>query len=331
MKNFKSSISTSMERAAIRVAPSGKAATKAFAALLVLELALGTFGCSKSKPAVQNSQNSSNQTVASVTAPSVPSVVPVAENQPETAKKKSVKGPVRKIPRTLLYTDADSGFSFAYPRKSALKVGQRAELEAIGMEWLPINFVQQGGTTVTMLELPGTTTVQESSGEFFAVSVHNGLKAEQCGEFADDSATKSDNSSAQVAMPISRISLHGFEYSELNRQTEQGNAKYYHRFVPGSGEISSCYEFALAVKAPEKKAEGDIAAANSELQAEKKDDFARLERVLASVKIKADSEPAKVAAETTSTVNAEAPSAMANNKEATDGAKTVAKTDASPR
>ena len=57
-----------MERAPISVAPSGRAATKAFAALLVLELAVGTFGCSKSKP--QNSQNSSNQTVASV-APAV--------------------------------------------------------------------------------------------------------------------------------------------------------------------------------------------------------------------------------------------------------------------
>src|SRR5690348_17541162 len=88
VKNFKSSISTSMERAAIRVAPSGKAATKAFAALLVLELALGIAGCSKSKPAAQNSQNASNQTVASTAAAEVPSVVPVTANQPETAKKK---------------------------------------------------------------------------------------------------------------------------------------------------------------------------------------------------------------------------------------------------
>ena len=323
MKNFKSSISTSMERAAIRVAPSGKAATKAFAALLVLELALGTFGCSKSRPVAQNSQNSSNQTVATVATPAVPSVSPVAENQPEAAKKKSVKGPVRKLPHALLYTDADSGFSFAYPRKSALKVGQRAELEAIGMEWLPMNFVQQGGTTVTMLELPSTTTEQETSGEFFAVSVHNGLTAEQCGKFADESARKSDdNSSAQAAMPISRISLHGFEYSELNRQTEQGNAKYYHRFVPGSGQISSCYEFTLALRSP-KQAEGEIASAISDSQVEKKDDFARLQRVLASVKIKADSEPAKVAAGESATAKSAA--------EASETAKTVASGDQSPR
>jgi hypothetical protein len=325
VKNFKSSISTSMERAAIRVAPSGKAATKAFAALLVLELALGTFGCSKSKPVAQNSQNSFNQTVATVATPAVPSVSPVAENQPEAAKKKSVKGPVRKLPHTLLYTDADSGFSFAYPRKSALKVGQRAELEAIGMEWLPMNFVQQGGTTVTMLELPSNTAEQETSGEFFAVSVHNGLTGEQCGKFADDSATKSDdNSSAQQAnaMPISRISLHGFEYSELNRQTEQGNAKYYHRFVPGSGQISSCYEFTLAVRSP-KQAEGETASAISDSQVEKKDDFARLQRVLASVKIKADSEAAKVAAGESATAKSAA--------EATESAKTVASGDQSPR
>ena len=338
MKNFKSSLSTSMERAAIRVAPSGKAATKAFAALLVLELALGTFGCSKSKPVAQNSQESSNQTVASVATQAVPSVVTVAENQPETAKKKSVEGPVRKLPRTLLYTDADSGFSFAYPRKSAMKIGQSAELEAIGMEWLPMNFVQQGGTTVTMLELPSNAKERETSSEFFAVSVHNGLTAEQCGKFAEQSASKSDdNSTAEKAdgTPISRVSLHGFEYAELNRQTEQGNTKYYHRFVPGSGKISSCYEFTLAVRSPEKKVEGEVASANSEAQsthAEKKNEFARLERVLASVKIKADSEPAKVATEPTATKDtAEAPPATANNNEATDNAKTVAKSNENPR
>jgi len=323
VKNFKSSISTSMERAAIRVAPSGKAATKVFAALLVLELAAGTIGCSKSKPVAQNSQESSNQTVATAPAAAVPAAVPVTASQPETAQKKSVKGPVRKMPRTLLYTDADSGFSFAYPRKSTLKAGQRAELQAIGMEWLPMNFVQQGGTTVTMLELPGTNG-QEISGEFFSVSVHNGLTAEQCGNFAGESAANSDDKAAA----ISRVSLHGFEYSELNRQTEQGSAKYYHRFVPGSGEISSCYEFTLAVKAPEKRAEGEEGSLNS--QVEKKDDFARLQRILASVKIKADSEQVKVAAETTKD-NADAPSATSNNNEATESAKTVAKSDASPR
>ena len=324
MKNFKSSTSTSMERAAIRVAPSGKAATKAFAALLVLELALGTFGCSKSKPAAQISQNSSNQTAAGVAAPAIPNTAPVTVNQPEAPKKKSVNGPVRKLPRTLLYTDADSGFSFAYPRKSSLKAGQRAELQAIGMEWLPMNFVQQGGTTVTMLELPSNTKEQESSGEFFAVSVHNGLTAEQCGKFAGEWAPKSDDNSTVEkadAMPISRVSLHGFEYSELNHQTEQGNAKYYHRFVPGSAEISSCYEFTLAVKSPEQKVEGGSLGLNS--QVEKKDDFARLEKILASVKIKTDSEPVKVANEAASTKD--------SDKEATESAKAVAKSDENPR
>ena len=317
MKNFKSSISTSMERAAIRVAPSGKAATKVFAALLVLELAAGTTGCSKSKPVAQNAQDSSNQMVATAPVAAIPNAS-VAVNQPETAQKTSVKGPVRKLPRTLLYTDADSGFSLAYPRKSTLKTGQRAELQAIGMEWLPLNFVQQGGTTVTMLELPGTKKEQESSGEFFAVSVHNGLTAEQCGKFADESANSEDKTGAA----ISRVSLHGFEYSELNRQAEQGSVKYYHRFVPGSGEISSCYEFTLAVRAPgKKKVEGE----STDSQTEKKDDFARLQKVLASVKIKADSEPVKVAAEATSTVKDEA-----NNRPA-EAASTVAKSDQNPR
>ena len=325
VKNFNSSISTSMERAAIRVAPSGRAATKVFAALLVFELISGTIGCSKSKPVAQNSQES-NQVAASQPATAVPNVVPVTANQPETPKKKSVKGPVRKA-RTLLYTDPDTGFSFAYPRKSALKVGQSAELEAIGMDWLPLNFVQTGGTTVTMLELPSNAKEQDRSGEFFAVSVHNGLTAEQCAGFAGQSAPKSDdNSNTQItekteAMPISKVSVRGVEYSELDRQTEQGTAKYYHRFVPASAEISSCYEFTLALRAPEKKIGDDSIASGS--QVEKKDDFARLERVLASVKIKADSEPVKVAKEE--------PSTAKNNNEVTEAAKTVASGDRSPR
>ena len=312
-----------MERAAISVAPSGRAATKAFAALLVLELAVGTFGCSKSKP--QNSQNSSNQTVASV-APLTPvNALPATANQPETAKK-SVIGPVRKLSRTLLYKDSDSNFSFAYPRKSALKAGQNAELEAIAMDWLPMNFVQNGGTTVTMLELPSNTKEQESSGEFFAVSVHNGLTAEQCGKFAGEWAPKSDDNSTVEkadAMPISRVSLHGFEYSELNHQTEQGIAKYYHRFVPESAEVSSCYEFALAVKSPEKKLEGESASISSNSQLERKDDFARLEKILASVKIKADTEAAKAGEVASSTTD--------HKEEVSETAKTVAKGDENPR
>ena len=302
MKNFKSSISTSMERAPISVAPSGRAATKAFAALLVLELAVGTFGCSKSKP--QNSQNSSNQTVASV-APLTPvNALPATANQPETAKK-SVIGPVRKLSRTLLYKDSDSNFSFAYPRKSALKAGQNAELEAIAMDWLPMNFVQNGGTTVTMLELPSNSKEQKLSGEFFAVSIHNGL-------------TEKAN-----AMPISKVTVHGIEYSELDRQTEQGIAKYYHRFVPESAEVSSCYEFALAVKSPEKKLEGESASISSNSQLERKDDFARLEKILASVKIKADTEAAKAGEVASSTTD--------HKEEVSETAKTVAKGDENPR
>ena len=325
MKNFKSSISTSMERAAISVAPSGRAATKAFAALLVLELAVGTFGCSKSKP--QNSQNSSNQTVASV-APLTPvNALPATANQPETAKK-SVIGPVRKLSRTLLYKDSDSNFSFAYPRKSALKAGQNAELEAIAMDWLPMNFVQNGGTTVTMLELPSNSKEQKLSGEFFAVSIHNGLTAEQCNQFAGVSAPISDGNSTQTAekadaMPISKVTVHGIEYSELDRQTEQGIAKYYHRFVPESAEVSSCYEFALAVKSPEKKLEGESASISSNSQLERKDDFARLEKILASVKIKADTEAAKAGEVASSTTD--------HKEEVSETAKTVAKGDENPR
>ena len=285
MKDLRSSNSTSMESAATRRTPSGKAAFIPGAALLILMLSFGIAGCSKSKPSGGLGQNSATQN-ASVqnTAIPTPASMAVTTEQPELRKKKSVRGPVRKIARTLSYSDKTSGLSFAYPRKSTLREGEKIEQDSANARQLPINFVQPGGERLVMLELP-TAADEKSASSLFFVSVNKRLNAEQCGQFTSnpvqdrDSADQAKNE--QVATIGSKVSLGGVEYFEMEKDSEQNMAKYYHRFVPGSSSPdsesaeNSCYEFSLQVQnGGQERATG------------LKDVFATLNKVLASVKIK---------------------------------------------
>src|SRR4051812_35669788 len=89
MKDFKSSNSMSMESAANRRTPSGRAAFIPGAALLILMLSFGIAGGSKSKPNGGFGQNSASQN-ASVqnTAIPTPTSMAVTVDQPELTKKR---------------------------------------------------------------------------------------------------------------------------------------------------------------------------------------------------------------------------------------------------
>jgi hypothetical protein len=284
MKDFKSSNSMSMESAATRRTPSGKAAFIPGAALLILMLSFGIAGCSKSKPNGSLGQNSATQN-ASVqnTAIPTPTSTPVTADQPELAKKKSVRGPVRKIARTLSYSDKTSGLSFAYPRKSTLREGSKIEQDSVNATQLPMNFAQPSGERLVMLELP--TADGKAASSLFFVSINKRLSAEQCGQFTSNpilDRDSADQAMEKVAVTTgSKVSLGGVEYFEMEKDSEQNMAKYYHRFVPGSSSLdsesaeNSCYEFGLQVQ-----------SAGKERETELKDIFASLNKVLASVKIK---------------------------------------------
>ena len=80
---------------------------------------------------------------------------------------------------------------------------------------------------------------------------------------------------------VSMLTLSGVEYSEFDGD---GGTKYYHRFVSGSTpEESACYEFGLAVNTVEDKQDSDKSVKSD---AQQKDAFAKLEKILASVEIK---------------------------------------------
>lgn len=300
MKPFNLISSTSMNGAAnavTRVVPSGKAVFASCAALLITAFALGTAGCGKSKnnnqSANQNQpspQSVSNQNLAET----APSTIPVAVNQPETGKKSSVKGPVRRA-SVRTFKDSDSGVSLLYPRKATLKAGEKAEKDSTSQDRLPMSYVGPGGLTLASIELPPNK--QDEMGDLFLLNVNNELTADQCSQFAADSQIGPDESSTDgsanqqpVSTPGLKTSFRGVEYSELDKQNDQSVIRYYHRFVPGAeANKGVCYEFGMLVNAEPKQT--DDAASESE----HKDVFTKLEKILATVKIESKKENVEAA------------------------------------
>jgi hypothetical protein len=204
----------------------------------------------------------------------------------EVAKKKSVRGPVHKMPPTLSYSDGPTGISFKYPSRSILKVGEKAGQDEVAQERLPMNFVQSGGSTVLVLEIPDSPKKGVEPGSFFAINVNKQLSAEQCQLFSTQQKAEDDSAEPEekpaFLMATSMLTLDGVEYSEFDGD---GRTKYYHRLVSGATpEENACYEFGLAASTLEEKHDGDKVSGNSELQ--QKNSFAKLEKILGSVKIK---------------------------------------------
>ena len=304
MKHFNLIPSTSMNGAAnavTRVVPSGKTVHASFAALLITAFALGTAGCGKSKSNNQNAsqnqpvpQSVSNQNLAET----APSTMPVAVNQPEMGKKKSIKGPVKRA-SVRTFKDSDSGVSFLYPRKAVLKAGEKAEKDSTSQDRLPMSYVGPGGLTLAAVELPSNK--KDELGDLFLLNVNEELTADQCSQFPAESQTGSDEPSTDgsasqqpVSTPGLKTSFRGVEYSELDKQNDQSVIRYYHRFVPGTSvDKGACYEFGMLVNADSKQDAG-VASIS-----EHKNVFAELERILATVKIESKKSDEAVESATT--------------------------------
>jgi hypothetical protein len=177
---------------------------------------------------------------------------------------------------TVGYADPTYGVSFRYPRTYTLLTPEKAKLNQ-SMGEIPMNFVKPGGVELATIGLPGAPATS-----LFKVSVNKGLTAQQCEQFADpdaaDVASNSPVDTSDESIP-SKVSLRGVEFSRVEVGTEQSDLRYYHHFENGA-----CYEFVMGVKdSPENKKPVD----HFEL-------FDKLERILATVKIKADAVTADV-------------------------------------
>lgn len=255
----------------------GIPATVALATAVAILFAIALDGCSNSK------NNKTNVTASSLSSSlpggsgsatsSLPAAGSVAASPTLTQKKKPV---VQRL-STVGYADSISGVTFRYPRSYTLLTPEKVKLNQ-SLQEIPMNFVQPGGVSVATIGLPGGPATS-----LFKVSFNKNLTSEQCKQFAEpaaaDLASNSPVDTNDGSIPAN-VSIRGVEFSQVEAGTEQTDIRYYHHFENGA-----CYEFVLAVE----EAPGNTKAVDHfEL-------FDKLERILATVKIKPEIAPAVTA------------------------------------
>jgi hypothetical protein len=254
----------------------GIPATTVLSALLAIGFAVALDGCSSNKDNKKTNVSSSSLSSpvsSGLNSGNTISTLPesnVAEKT--TPKKKTVVKP-----STVGYTDSTFGVSFRYPRTYTLMTPDKAKLTE-SVEKVPTNFIQPGGMTLATIALPNGKVTS-----LFKVSVNKDLSAVQCEQFAEpegsDLAGNSPVDTSDESIPT-KVSLRGTDYTRVETGTEQSDVRYYHHFDNGA-----CYEFAMAV---EESSDNTKTVDHLGL-------FDKLERIMASVKIKAEPVPSVTA------------------------------------
>jgi hypothetical protein len=274
--------------------------TAVFAGLLMVTLFLGITGGSKGKskptsvdPPNQSSSTQGGSPVALNSEPSTTSNLAATGDQ-----SKPVKKPIRKRPSTITYVDGTYGVSFRYPRKYVLKPAAPSKEDSATPDLNTTNFVEAGGLPVVSVELPKTLyRGTDFVSAFFNVSVNKSLTSDQCGQFAalstpstgvprENSGAIGETSGDTAAVSVvpapssgtlvpSQVSIRGMQFAQLETSTDQSDTKYYHRFENGA-----CYEFVLGLKTAEHEPGDKVVPVDDH------DVFARLEKILASVRIR---------------------------------------------
>ena len=259
-----------------------KQKTLMFAGLLTLAVASGAAlltlnGCSKKEPVKTAAMSSSQTSMPPAMTPASTSTPPAIENQP-------AKKPVKKVKKssTVNYVNRTYGLSLQYPRKYILKTGDEAQLNWRDAEPVPMNFIQPGGVTVAAIELPRSIYPgTDLDSAFLSVSVNRNLTAPQCEQFAFPKPSSSQVTAVSEVAP-SKVNLGEKEFTQIEQSggdaMKQSDAKYYHVF-----ENNACYEFALGLATGVDGAENETKPVNRE------EVFGKLEKILASVKIKSAS------------------------------------------
>jgi hypothetical protein len=202
---------------------------------------------------------------------SVPAAAPVV---PTPAATKKVK---KHRPTTATYVNGEYGVSITYPRKYGLKLGDEAQLTWPGLGPVPTDFVKPGGTTVAAIEVPASLYPDTNfASAFVNMSVNHAMTSDECSQFAFPQV--GEDASATAKVKVGAIEFN--EIESINGESpRQGDAKYYHVYQNGA-----CYEFALGV--------GTSGETDGTTQVEREKVFSGLEKILATVKIKAVELPA---------------------------------------
>ncbi|HEY1272209.1 MAG TPA: hypothetical protein VGF08_09510, partial [Terriglobales bacterium] len=229
---------------------------------LLLAVILVAVGCSKNNSKSAN-ENQTNQSISNpISSPSPVANTATAPTSQPAATKKVVK----KRPAIVAYKDSTSGVSFLYPRKYALKSGEK--LKGSETEPVSMNFVQPGGVALAAVQMPKSSYpgTDFASGSF-NVSVNKSLTAAECEQFAFPKPPESE------PVPVAKVKLGEMELNQIEdfsgEATKQSDAKYYHLFQDGA-----CYEFTLGLGTEGYGSEDGVAPVDREQV------FKKLEKIL---------------------------------------------------
>ena len=244
------------------------------ACFAMLGLLLAVSACSKQspKPALVGVSNAASSSVMPG-ATAVRVTTPTALASPAPAKKTP-----KKRPANVTYSDANSGVSFLYPRKFALASGDKAqpELAAVSMNEAPMNFVQPGGVAVATVALPGGSYPgTDFASAFFNVNVNRSVSEQECSHFAFVDTRNADGEPVDAEkVKVGSTDMEMTSDFSANA-IKQAETQYYHHYENGA-----CYEYVLGLGTEGFATEGGIEHVNRD------EVFAKLEKILASVKIK---------------------------------------------
>ena len=244
------------------------------AGFAILGLLLAVSACSKQGPksalvGVSSPASSSATPAIAVTAATTPTAATVHARVKKTPKKR---------PANVTYSDANSGLSFLYPRKFGLNSGDTAQpqLATVSRNESPMNFVQPGGVTVATVALPGGSYPgTDFASAFFNVNVNRSVSEQECAHFAFVDTRNADGEPVDAEkVKIGSTDMEMTSDFSANA-IKQAETQYYHSYENGA-----CYEYVLGLGTEGFATEGGIEHVNRD------EVFAKLEKILASVRIK---------------------------------------------
>jgi hypothetical protein len=245
------------------------------AGFAILGLLLAVSACSKqtAKSALVGVSSPAENSALANNMPPSATAQPASALAPATPM--PAKKPSKKRPANVLYTDVHSGVSFMYPRRFELATGDKAQ-PYFDSDAVPMNFVHSGGTAIATVELPKTLYPgTDFSNAFFTVNVNRNIPEEECQHFAylDMSDADGEPIDAEKVKVGSTDMERTSEFA--GSATRQAEAQYYHKYENGG-----CYEYVLGLGTAGYGAKEGIQPVNRD------EVFGRLEKILATVKIR---------------------------------------------
>jgi hypothetical protein len=241
------------------------------ASFAMLGMLLAASACSKqsAKPALVGVS-------LPVSTPAAPATLSPAVT-PATGPATPVAKTRKKRPSSVTYSDAISGVSFLYPRKAKLISGDKALPELAGAEDISMNFSQPGGVAIATVALPGDSYPgTDFASAFFRVNRNRMVSEQECSHFAFVDTRNADGEpidAEKIKIGMTDMETTSSFSVTATRQTE---AQYYHSYANGA-----CYEYVLGLGTQGFATDGDIKPVQRD------EVFAKLETILASVKINA--------------------------------------------